>query len=170
MNIKIRMHYIFVVLFLLNACEKKIQKSYNIEDAPMIKKKIADYENLFTKREYNELLKKIAYIENNYHVENRILTVTSFKGKYRMNRKSIMIWDIDPYKDRVIAFRLSVKEKFFHIWVNEKMASLINSDDFVKRSNLICKKYFDSKKYYQAFKEVLEMLEGELQKNILMDL
>lgn len=138
--------------------------------APSTDFQIADYECKFNTKQFNNLINVIFRIENKYKIKIRIITAKSFN---RLTNEDLHlerlqeIFKVDLVKDSILIFEFSETEKLFNYSSSQNFRKMINEKSIKYKIAKITTKYFDDKKYFQAFKEMLEAIEQELQKNII---
>jgi len=168
--------YLFIALLLISiSCGGK---KYNILNAPKATDILADYENIFSKSEYNSLLKQMKNISQKHGVEIYFFTIYSLKGlnksKNGINNnigdRSYEIFSLpndNGYNDKnpVIIYVFSHHDKFNGFYHSFKFAEIIDFNKYNNATDPIISKYFSKHKYYQAFKEIFEVLDNELRAN-----
>jgi len=163
---------IYIIIFaVLISCNKKEEKYISLVNAPSTKEPIADYEKIFKPEEKAILIKKIERIEKLYGIKIRILTLPSFfyfepVGSTGYGKRENAIFGLNS-QDKFILFEFSEKEKRFAWATNDHLRKIMNDKKIEYISSTISNKYFDSKKYYIAFKQILEAIEKELQGNMV---
>ena len=166
--------YVFIIISIfITQCNKKRSNdiiTYDLMNAPASLKQIADYERIFSKEEYNNLINMIKKIENKYIIKINIITAISFHGltNEEIHQKRLYeIFNINHYLDKYIIFEFSKKKNRFAFSSSIKFNKKINKKRLNQKIVTISKTYFSKEKYYQGFKKMLEAIKEELQRNII---
>lgn len=159
-----------ISLFISCGCLKK--PKYNILNAPKSTNILADYENIFTKKEYNDLLNQMKSINKKYEVKIYFITLYSvcnmgYSPYDMMWQKIHNIFNIEYTAKYSIAYPkiiyvFSHHDRYNFIVKSSKFNKIWNEERYLKAEVPIIDKYFGQYKYYQAFKEIFEVLDKEL--------
>ncbi len=153
-----------LIIYSFLACSN----NYHIDNAPKPKSPIADYENLFSKKEYNHLLQIIKEIKLKFDVEIHILTIKSINNHslHVFFEKVDALWGHQRNSNkRVMDLTLSKNEKIFSFGANDESEKLINREEMKKEELFMRKHYFKKHEYYEGLCFFLDEIIGELQRN-----
>ena len=165
-NFKTIFRLIFFIIIFINLLT--CSNTYHIDNAPKPKGPIADYENLFSKKEYKHLLQIIKEIKIKYNVEVHILTMKSINNHSMQVffEKVDELWGhkYDPNK-KGLSLTLSKDEKIFILGKSPAIRKILNRDIIREKEIYMRKIYFREMKYFEGIKYLLEEIMNELQRN-----
>ena len=160
--------FLFVMIIGFASCAKK----YDILEAPISNKEIADYEKIFSKVNYNFLIKKVRFIREEYNVKIYFLSVYSFhdlekKYDFIMERVNeiLNLRDENLMKEKIIIFLFSHNDRHNSDITSIEFRNVVNEQKFDAIKNKIIAEYFLKHEYFNAFKEIFEAIDNELSKN-----
>jgi len=169
---KVKLLIVFILLFSFCGGGKELSKM------PPSEIPIADYEGIFSEKEYSNLLQIIDRIKIKYDVNVYLLTFykvgnlgrlsTNNYKRYApiLDKEENRIFKLtvnDWWNKKIIIFTFSHHSRYNCESKSDSLSKLINEERWNEVTEEIIGEYYPKHEYYTAFKKMLKALENELE-------